>query len=203
MGQQPFLQRTRIVAPPALAALFALGGALLLGAPEDRLKANLVWLTGLVVLGGPVVWRTLRDAVRGHFATDIVAAMAIMTSVVLAQPLAGLIVVLMQTGGEALERYAEGRASQAVRRLGSAALDLCYVAAGRFDGYWEERVQPWDIAAGALIVEEAGGRVTGLAGQPFDPFTGHIVATNGRLHAPVLDVIHAAVEARARIAHGG
>ena len=117
MGQQPFLQRTRIVAPPALAALFALGGALLLGAPEDRLKANLVWLTGLVVLGGPVVWRTLRDAVRGHFATDIVAAMAIMTSVVLAQPLAGLIVVLMQTGGEALERYAEGRASQAVRRL--------------------------------------------------------------------------------------
>ncbi len=93
--------------------------------------------------------------------------------------------------------------AQAVRRLGSAALDLCYVAAGRFDGYWEERVHPWDIAAGALIVDEAGGRVTGVAGQPFDPFSGHIVATNGLLHGAVLGVIHAAVEARARIAHGG
>jgi myo-inositol-1(or 4)-monophosphatase len=93
--------------------------------------------------------------------------------------------------------------AQAVRRLGSAALDLCYVAAGRFDGYWEERVHPWDIAAGALIVEEAGGRVTGLAGQSFDPFSGHIVATNGLIHAAVLAVIHAAIEARARIAHSG
>ncbi len=93
--------------------------------------------------------------------------------------------------------------AQAVRRLGSAALDLCYVAAGRFDGYWEELVHPWDIAAGALIVEEAGGRVTGLAGEPFDPFRGHIVATNGILHGAVLDVIRGAVEARARIAHRG
>jgi myo-inositol-1(or 4)-monophosphatase len=87
--------------------------------------------------------------------------------------------------------------AQAVRRLGSAALDLCYVAAGRFDGYWEEHVYPWDIAAGALIVEEAGGRVTGLAGQPFDPFRGDIVASNGALHAAMLTVIDAAVTARA------
>jgi heavy metal translocating P-type ATPase len=86
-------------------------------APDDRLFANLIWLAGLVLLGTPVVWRTLRHAVRGHFATDIVASLAIITSVVVAQPLAGLIVVLMQTGGEALERYAEGRASDAVRRL--------------------------------------------------------------------------------------
>ena len=58
--------------------------------------------------------------------------------------------------------------AQAVRRLGSAALDLCYVAAGRFDGFWEQNLKPWDMAAGALIVEEAGGIVTGIDGAPFD-----------------------------------
>ena len=93
--------------------------------------------------------------------------------------------------------------AQAVRRLGSAALDLCYVAAGRFDGYWEERVHPWDTAAGALVVAEAGGRVTGLAGEAFDPFTGHVVATNGPVHDAVLDVIRTAVDARSRRAHQG
>ena len=67
----------------------------------------------------------------------------------------------------ACSRAFVGRA-RAVRRLGSAALDLCYVAAGRFDGFWEERLKPWDIAAGALIVEEAGGLVTGMDGAPFD-----------------------------------
>jgi len=79
--------------------------------------------------------------------------------------------------------------AQAVRRLGSAALDLCYVACGRFDGYWEEKLRVWDIAAGALIVEEAGGTVTGLDGQPFDPFSGHLVASAPSLHARILDVI--------------
>lgn len=82
--------------------------------------------------------------------------------------------------------------AQAVRRLGSAALDLCYVAAGRFDGFWEERIHPWDIAAGALIIEEAGGTVTGMAGEPFDPFAGHIAASNGPLHDAILAVIHGA-----------
>ena len=55
--------------------------------------------------------------------------------------------------------------SRAVRRLGSAALDLCYVAAGRFDGFWERKLQPWDVAAGALIVAEAGGQVTAMSGD--------------------------------------
>jgi myo-inositol-1(or 4)-monophosphatase len=82
--------------------------------------------------------------------------------------------------------------SQAVRRLGSAALDLCYVAAGRFDGFWEERIHPWDIAAGAVIVEEAGGRVTGMDGSPFDPFAGHLVASNGQVHEPMLGLIRRA-----------
>lgn len=79
--------------------------------------------------------------------------------------------------------------AQAVRRLGSAALDLCYVAAGRFDGFWEYRLQPWDIAAGALILEEAGGRLSRYDGSPIDLFGGQVVASNGRLHAAMCDVI--------------
>ena len=81
-----------------------------------------------------------------------------------------------------------GRA-QAVRRLGSAALDLCYVAAGRFDGFWEQHLKAWDVCAGALIVEEAGGRITGTDGSPFDIAGGHLVASNGRIHDDMLTVI--------------
>lgn len=79
--------------------------------------------------------------------------------------------------------------ARAVRRLGSAALDLCYVACGRFDGYWEEKIQAWDIAAGALVVEEAGGRVSGMDGGVFDPFAGHLVASAAPLHGAMLEVI--------------
>ena len=79
--------------------------------------------------------------------------------------------------------------ARAVRRLGSAALDLCYVAAGRFDGFWEQRLHPWDMAAGALIVTEAGGRVSTMAGVPFDSREGSIVATNGLLHDVMLATI--------------
>ena len=81
------------------------------------------------------------------------------------------------------------RRSRAVRRLGSAALDLCYTAAGRFDAFYEESLQAWDIAAGALVVEEAGGRITGTRGEPFNPHDGHIVASNGHLHAVVLSTL--------------
>ena len=79
--------------------------------------------------------------------------------------------------------------ARAVRRLGSAALDLCYVAAGRFDGFWEQRLFPWDLAAGALMIEEAGGRVSGLGGDTFDPRAGAILASNGPLHGQMLAVI--------------
>jgi myo-inositol-1(or 4)-monophosphatase len=79
--------------------------------------------------------------------------------------------------------------SRAVRRLGSAALDLCYVAAGRFDGYWESKIQPWDVAAGALIVEEAGGRVSTVMGDSFRSRAGSVLASNGRIHDPMLKVI--------------
>ena len=82
-------------------------------------------------------------------------------------------------------------ASRAVRRLGSAALDLCYVAAGRLDGFWEDRLHPWDIAAGALIVEEAGGTIAGYDGSPFHPRRDDVVASNGRIQAAMLEVIRA------------
>jgi myo-inositol-1(or 4)-monophosphatase len=89
-----------------------------------------------------------------------------------------------------------GRA-RAVRRLGSAAIDLCYVAAGRMDGFWESDLKPWDIAGGALIVAEAGGRVTGMDGGGFDSRVGHVLATNGRLHEAMLDIVRRFREGRA------
>src|SRR5690349_23346133 len=70
------------------------------------------------------------------------------------------------------------RTARAVRRLGSAAIDMAYVAAGRLDGFWEVRLNPWDISAGALMVEEAGGRVSGLLGGSFDSRSGEVVASN-------------------------
>ncbi|MBX2888380.1 MAG: inositol monophosphatase [Ferruginibacter sp.] len=69
-----------------------------------------------------------------------------------------------------------------VRRLGSAAIDLCWVAAGRFDGFYEHKLEAWDSAAGYLIVEEAGGRVTDFTGDSFSPYQPHVLATNGKIH---------------------
>jgi myo-inositol-1(or 4)-monophosphatase len=79
--------------------------------------------------------------------------------------------------------------ARAVRRLGSAAIDLCYVAAGRLDAFWERDLKPWDIAAGALIVSEAGGRVTNMQGEPFTSRGQHVVASNPHLHPAMLEVI--------------
>src|SRR6185312_12408130 len=99
--------------PGAVVMCIATGGALrLAGATRAAL---VTWGAGLVLTGAPVLWRTLVEARHGHFATDIVASLAIAGAAVLMQPLAGLVIVLMQSGGEALERYAEGRASAAVR----------------------------------------------------------------------------------------
>ena len=77
-------------------------------------------------------------------------------------------------------------ASQGVRRPGSAALDLAYVASGRLDGYWEQRLGPWDVAAGALLVECAGGTLSTYDGTPFDGLGHQVVASNGHLHAAIL-----------------
>jgi myo-inositol-1(or 4)-monophosphatase len=80
-------------------------------------------------------------------------------------------------------------ASQAVRRGGSAALDLCYVACGRLDGFWELYLQPWDTAAGRIILEEAGGKVTNFKGTPFSIHMKEILASNGRLHGEMMGVL--------------
>jgi myo-inositol-1(or 4)-monophosphatase len=79
--------------------------------------------------------------------------------------------------------------ARAIRRLGSAAIDICWVAAGRMDGFWEASLKPWDTRAAALILEEAGGKVTGMDGGVWNPDGGHILATNGLIHDEVLRII--------------
>ena len=79
--------------------------------------------------------------------------------------------------------------AQALRRDGSAGLNLSYVAGGRFDGFWELKLSPWDMAAGVLIVAEAGGTVTSLRGETFDLYQGGIVASNGLIHREMVSVI--------------
>ena len=93
--------------------------------------------------------------------------------------LAGLAAIMAETSG--------------VRRFGSAALDLAYVAAGRYDGFWEVGLQPWDIAAGLLLVREAGGYVTDFAGRPNTMESGEVLAANAHLHQPLATLIRDAV----------
>jgi myo-inositol-1(or 4)-monophosphatase len=82
--------------------------------------------------------------------------------------------------------------SQAVRRVGSAALDLCYVACGRFDAYWEHRVKPWDMAAGALLVREAGGQLSGSDCSEFSVDGEQVLASNAKLHEAVCNALQSA-----------
>ena len=79
--------------------------------------------------------------------------------------------------------------AQGIRRTGSAAIDLCYVASGRIDGFWELKLFPWDVAAGSLIVTEAGGLVTNFAGNPFSIYGNEILASNGLIHQAMIDVL--------------
>jgi myo-inositol-1(or 4)-monophosphatase len=78
------------------------------------------------------------------------------------------------------------RKAGACRRFGAASLDLCMVARGWLDGYWETRLSPWDLSAGALLVQEAGGCVTGITGAPFSSRSGHAIASNGAIHKEIL-----------------
>jgi myo-inositol-1(or 4)-monophosphatase len=80
--------------------------------------------------------------------------------------------------------------TRGIRRMGAAAIDLCYTAAGRFDGFWEPKLYPWDMAAGFLLVQEAGGKVTDFSGNPFDPFMREIAASNGHIHQRMLEIIN-------------
>ncbi len=90
---------------------------------------------------------------------------------------------LMQRFGDCL------KATQGVRRLGSAALDLCYVANGRFDGFWEQHLNPWDTAAGYLVAGEAGARTTLFSAAPYSIFENEIVTTNGVIHDELLTLL--------------
>lgn len=80
-------------------------------------------------------------------------------------------------------------ASRGVRRMGSAAIDMAYTACGRFDGFWEYNLHPWDTAAGLLLVEEAGGVVTDFSGNPFDPWMKEVLAANPHVHPDMLDIL--------------
>lgn len=81
-----------------------------------------------------------------------------------------------------------------VRRLGSAAIDLCWVAAGRFDGFYEHKLQAWDSAAGSLIITEAGGKISDHKGNAYSPFTHQVLATNGKIHEELMDWINDKIE---------
>jgi myo-inositol-1(or 4)-monophosphatase len=81
------------------------------------------------------------------------------------------------------------RQCQGVRRCGSAAIDLCFVADGTYDGYWEKKLNPWDLAAGAAIVVAAGGTLSGYGGVPADVRRGELLATNGAIHAALVDAL--------------
>ena len=77
-----------------------------------------------------------------------------------------------------------------IRRTGSAALDLCYTACGRFDGYWELKLNPWDFAAGSLILTEAGGRITNVQGKKYNLNIGNVAASNGKIHKYMIRVLN-------------
>lgn len=125
---RPTLRLTmlRAAALPIAAAFTLVIGTILYFTPPGPALATRIWMAGLILTGLPVVLRTLRGLTRRQFAADIVASLAIVTAVVLIQPFAGLVIVLMQSGGEALEHYAAGRASDAVRMLEAAAPRLAH-----------------------------------------------------------------------------
>jgi heavy metal translocating P-type ATPase len=136
-----------------------------------------LWSAGLALTGAPVVWQTVRGLLRGRFAADLVAMLAIIAALLLREPLAGLIVVLMQTGGEALERYAQGRASEAVRELEALAPRVAHrVTSGGVEDVSAELVQmgddlllrPGELLACDAIVREGHSQVdtSRLTGEP-------------------------------------
>ncbi len=91
---------------------------------------------------------------------------------------------------KAIEKFAAfTKSARGIRRLGSAAIDLCYVAKGIFDGFWEVYLHPWDICAGKLIVEEACGLITDFKGNPIDIYTHYVLASNGLIHNSMIEIL--------------
>lgn len=163
---------------PLLTLAFISGGAMIVVSVAGRATAEVVWWVGLVVVGAPLVIQTLREISSGRFAVDLVATLAILLAIVLWQPLAGLVIVLMQSGGEALERYAERKATDAVRALEDAAPRIAH----RISGDSLEDVEAGEVRVGDLLLIRPGelipcdgivvtGRshvdVAKLTGEPF------------------------------------
>lgn len=148
----------RATALPLAAAAFLLAGGLcwlwsLFGDRTSyRAAAHTIWFAGLLLTGIPVIAREVSQLFHGHFATDLIATLAISGSVALNEPLAGLVIVLMQTGGEALEKYAEGRASAAVRELEAAAPRIAH----RLEGGAAQDIPADAVAIGDVLVIRPG-----------------------------------------------
>jgi myo-inositol-1(or 4)-monophosphatase len=147
-----------------------------------------------VVLG--VVYDPSRDelyvAERGGGATVNDRPLAVSAAAILDESLlvTGFPYNIRETRDNNLTEYAAFSVrARAVRRLGSAVLDLAWLASGRVDGFWELRLGAWDVAAACLLVEEAGGRVSNLTGGPLDLDAPQLVASNGRIHDAILDVL--------------
>ncbi len=131
-------------------------------------------------------------AERGHGSTVNDQALSVSTTATLDESLlaTGFPYNIREGGDNNLKEYAAFSVrARAVRRMGSAVLYLAWLASGRLDGYWELRLGPWDVAAGSLLVEEAGGRITSLSGGALDLDAPTLVATNGRIHEAVLEVL--------------
>ncbi len=140
---------------PLAALVFLVLGTIAYFWPGFPVDAYYIWIIGLILTGVPVVWRTLRGIFQRRFAADIVAALAIITAIILNEPLPGLVVVLMQTGGESLERYAEGRASAAVRALEEQAPQIAHrIRAGSI-----EDIPAEEVAVGDLVLIRPGEMV--------------------------------------------
>jgi len=164
------LKLPNFILPLATVAVLAWGG--LAALTSGRAAAQRIWFAGLVVVGGPLLLRTLRDAAHGRFATDIVASLSIGTAIALHEPIAGLVIVLMQSGGEAIERYAEGRASAAVAELEAAAPRMAHRIIGH-------RVE--DVAASAVATVSVHTEMTMTRRSPSRsasrPLNGAVSAT--------------------------
>ncbi len=149
---------------------------------------------GEIVLG--VAYDPLREelfvAERGAGATLNGRSIRVSQTATLAQGLlaTGFPYTIRSHPDESLDYFARFvKTAQAIRRDGSAVLDLCYLACGRFDGFWELGLKPWDMAAGALMVEEAGGRVTRFDGSRFRLDEPQILASNGLIHEEMIAVL--------------
>jgi myo-inositol-1(or 4)-monophosphatase len=149
---------------------------------------------GQLLLG--VVYDPTRDelfravAGRGAFLNGRSIAVSPTQQLEAALTVTGFAYDIRETANNNLDHFASfALKAQGVRRTGSAALDLCYVAAGRFDGFWELKLSPWDMAGGVVIVREAGGRVTDFRGNAHSVYQPELVASNGRIHQEMLDVI--------------